>query len=115
MSESSNNKPYLTYSDKTDRTNASVLVANYPVTSSINKKIFPPHNGFITANIDVVYTLNDIPVFTRQCQIMMRPDKSEATIQISEKFFAASDLQRHKFEMMTITREQFEVLKELFV
>lgn len=107
-------KAYLTYTDKAGRTNAGVLVANYPVASEIKKEIFPPHNGFVTANIDVVYTLNDIPVMTRQCQIMMRPDRSEATIQNSEQFFAAMDLGRHKFEMATITREQFEVLKELF-
>lgn len=105
---------YRTYSDKEGRTNAGTLVANYPVTSSINKKVFPPDNGFVTANIDAVYTLNNVPVLTRQCQIVMRPDKSEATIQTSEQFFAASDLGRHNFKMMTITREQFELLKEIW-
>lgn len=105
---------YRTYSDKDWRTNAGLLVANYPVTSSIEKKIFPPHNGFVTANIDVVYTLNEIPVMTRQCQIMMRPDKSEATIQNSERFFANDRHGRLGFEMATITKEQFDVLAELW-
>lgn len=105
---------YRTYSDKHGRTNAGVLVANHPVTSEIKKRVFPPHNGFVTANLDVVYILNSIPVMTRQCQIRMHPDKSEATIQNSEQFFAASDLGRHHFEMATITREQFELLKELW-
>lgn len=105
---------YQTYRDKKQRTNAGVLVANYPVTSEIVKEVFPPHNGFVTANVDVVYRLKGIPVMTRQCQIMMRPDKSEATVQVSEQFFAASDLGRHNFEMLTITKEQYEVLRELW-
>jgi hypothetical protein len=103
---------YLTYSDKSGRTNAGVLVANYRVTSRIDKQVFEPHNGFITANIDVVYELQGIDVMKRQCQIMMRPDKSEATIRTSERFFA--DLSIHDSAMVTITREQFEVMRELF-
>ena len=114
MSPISERTVYRTYSDKNGRTNAGLLVANYPVTSSIKKEIFPPHNGFITANIDVVYVLNEIPVMTRQCQIVMRPDKSEATIQNSELFFANDRHGRLGFEMATITKEQFDVLAELW-
>jgi len=105
---------YHTYSDKEWRTNAGVLVANYPVTSCIEKNIFPAHNGFVTANLDVVYVLNDIPVMTRKCQVMLCPDKSEATVHTSERFFAASVLAGHNSEMTTITREQFELLKEIW-
>lgn len=105
---------YQTYRDKNGRTNASVLCANYSVTSEIKKQVFPPHNGFITANLDVIYTLKDVPVLTRHCEIMMRPDKSEATITNYELFLANSVHGRLGFEFATITREQFEVLAELW-
>lgn len=109
-----NRTAYRTYRDKEGRTSAGVLVANYPVKSKIIKKIYPPHNGFITANIDIVYYLNEIPVMTRKSQIMMRPDKSEATVQNNEEFFANQEHGRLGFEMATITKEQFEILAELW-
>lgn len=104
---------YRTYKDKNSRTNAGVLVANHPVTSRIEKQIYSPDNGFVTANIDVIYTLNDIDVMTRHSKIMMRPDKSEATI-TNQEYFLANVTDRLGWEHATITREQFEVLKELF-
>lgn len=105
---------YRTYRDKAGRTNAGVLVANYPVTSTIEHKIFPPHNGFIAANNFVTYSLNEVPVLRRCCQIMMSPDKSEATISTWEEFFADSTGRGDNRQTVTITKEQFEILEQLW-
>jgi hypothetical protein len=76
---------YKTHRDRASRTNAGVLVANYPVKSYLSKE-YHENNGWKTANVDIVYRLQDVPVLTRKCQINMPPDKSEATI-VSYEWF----------------------------
>ncbi len=104
---------YRTYCDYAHRTNVGVLVANYPVTSEVKTTLFEKHKGFQTANVDVIYTLNDVDVLTRHCQIIMRPDKSEATVMCWESHFSAAINVRQQ-ESITITRVQFDALAELF-
>jgi len=104
---------FRTYSDKHGRTNVSVLVANHPVISRFHEEIFPPHNGFVTANHDVVYYVDSVPVLERKCQIMLRPDASEATVRVWEHLFANS-CGGSDGNSITITKEQYELLKKVW-
>lgn len=107
-------KAYRTHSDMVGRTSAGVLVANYPVDSVVRHQIFPPTpKGTITANVEVVYVLKDIPVMKRKCQINLAPDKSEASIRNNSEFFACLSGKIDE-EHITITREQFDVLKKIW-
>lgn len=105
---------YKTYTDKHNRTNVSVLAANFPVVSHIEKKIFPAApSGYITANHDVIYMLNDVRVLINKCQFMLLPDKSSCSMMLTEHFFANS-ISPAETKFIDITKEQFEFLKELW-
>lgn len=113
MLELASKEVYLTHRDKSYRTNVSVLVRNYPITSEIVEEIFPPHNGQITANHHVNYRLEGHIVLQRSCQIMLQSDKSEASLLITERHMAGA-LGNHAKEMIIITKEQFALLQKVW-
>ena len=89
-------------------------MANHPVTSTFEKEVFAPQNGFVTANHRVVYSLNGVPVLTRHCQVLMRPDESEATVTTWESTFGDELGRGDNRHTVLITREQFGLLAEMW-